>query len=148
MEIVLVQMASHVYERENCVVDMNTLNIVCPDRRKRYITYQNITLRYSTGIIFRDQSISFTSYSCKQIILKKLGTIASGFRVKNGEWKVYISMLTLSSKPQIWWFHVVVVQSTARICAKMRAHVQHDYFSSFNQWWYSQCFAALSLTSR
>ena len=40
------------------------------------------------------------------------------FQTKNRERKV---MFTLSSKPQIWWFHVVVVQRTAKICAKKRA---------------------------
>ena len=40
-------------------------------------------------------------------------------------------------KPQIWWFHVVVVvlQSTEIECVP---HVQNDSFSSFNQWHYRE----------
>ena len=46
-------------------------------------------------------------------------------------------MLTLSSKPKIWWFHVVVLSSAAEKCTEIRAaraaRKQHVYFSFFNQ---------------
>ena len=51
-------------------------------------------------------------------------------------------LCTLSSKPQIWWFYVVVMQNSAQLCAKMPAARAARSFSSFNQ---SHCFVALSL---
>ena len=38
------------------------------------------------------------------------------FQSKNIEWKICSCTLTLSVKPQIWLFHVVIEQSTASIC--------------------------------
>ena len=55
------------------------------------------------------------------------------FQSKNIEWKICICTVTLL-KPQIWWFHAVVVQNTAKNGCRM----------SFNQWY--SCFVALSLT--
>ena len=48
--------------------------------------------------------------------------------------------------PQISRFHVVVMQGTSKIFAKIRAaaQVQHDYLWSFNQWYH--CFVALMLS--
>ena len=43
------------------------------------------------------------------------------FQSKNREWNIHICKLALSPKPQIWWFHVVLVQSTTKICINMRA---------------------------
>ena len=51
--------------------------------------------------------------------------------------KIYHWKLALSSEPQIWKFHVVVW-----FAPKGVPHVQHDYFSSFNQ--SNQWFVALS----
>ena len=37
------------------------------------------------------------------------------------EWKILSCMVTLSSKPQIWWFHVGVMHRISKIFAKIRA---------------------------
>ena len=47
--------------------------------------------------------------------------------------KTYSCELALSSEPQNWKFHVVVWQTTSKIAPKSVLHLQHDYFSSFNQ---------------
>ena len=46
------------------------------------------------------------------------------------------------AKPQIWKFHVALWQTTSETAPKSVPHVQHDYFSSFNQ--SNHCFVALS----
>ena len=61
---------------------------------------------------------------------------------KGKEGKIYCC--DLSSKPQIWKFPVVVWQTSQNIAPKSVLHVQHDYFSSFNQ--SNHWFVALSLT--
>ena len=66
------------------------------------------------------------------------------FSCKGKEWKIYRCELPLSSEPQIWKFNVVVLQTTSKHCTKSVPHVQHDYFSSFNQ--SSHWFVSLSLT--
>ena len=66
------------------------------------------------------------------------------FSCKGKEGKIYCCELPLSSKPQIWKFQVVVLQTTSNIAPKSVPHVQHDHFSSFNQW--NHWFVALSLT--
>ena len=43
------------------------------------------------------------------------------FSCKGKEWKIYCCELALSSKPQIWKFHVVVWQTTSKHCTKNRA---------------------------
>ena len=43
------------------------------------------------------------------------------FHTKNREWEILCCMLTLSSKPKILSFHVVVTQTTPNIWAKIRA---------------------------
>ena len=48
-------------------------------------------------------------------------------------------MLPLSSKPQLWRFHVFVVQSTAKLCTKMC--IAHS--ADFNHW-KDHCVLALS----
>ena len=65
------------------------------------------------------------------------------FPCKGKEWKVYCCGLALSSEPQRWKFHVVIWQTTSNIAPKSVAHVQHDYFSSFNQ--SNRSFVPLSL---
>ena len=61
---------------------------------------------------------------------------------KNSEWKILSCVLTLSSEPQIWWFHVDVTQRTSKIFAKKSVlHVQHDYLRFNNQWYH--CFGGL-----
>ena len=52
---------------------------------------------------------------------------------KGKEWKVYCCELALSTEPQKWKFHVVIWQTTSKIAPKSVLHLQHDYFSSFNQ---------------
>ena len=42
-------------------------------------------------------------------------------------------LLKLSLKPQVWYFHVIVLKRTVQIALKSMPHVQHDYFSWFNQ---------------
>ena len=55
------------------------------------------------------------------------------FSCKGKKWKIYCCELALSSEPQIWKFHAVVWQTTSKFAPKSVPHVQHDYFSSFNQ---------------
>ena len=55
------------------------------------------------------------------------------FSYKGKEWKIYCCELALLSEPQVWKFHVVVWQTTLNIATKSVPHVQHDYFSPFNQ---------------
>ena len=43
------------------------------------------------------------------------------FSCKGKNWKIYCCELALSSKPQIWKFHVVVWQTTSKHCIKKRA---------------------------
>ena len=66
------------------------------------------------------------------------------FQSGNREWKILCCILTLSSKPQIWWFHVVVTPARGpqTYLLKSVLHVQHYYLCSFNQWYY--CFVAFS----
>ena len=66
------------------------------------------------------------------------------FSCKGKEWEIYCCELPLSSQPQIWKFHVVVWQIRQNIAPKGVLHVQHDNFSSFNQW--KHWFVAMSLT--
>lgn len=63
----------------------------------------------------------------------------------SGEWKGFISMLTLLSKPQISKFCIIVKQSTTKYDVLLECgppHVQHGYFTTFSQW---HCFVALLL---
>ena len=73
---------------------------------------QNITLQY------RKSFAIIPSRSCCTMWAKypknKLGS--SCFRTTEN---VHIGILTLLSKRQFWWLHIVVMQSTARICTKM-----------------------------
>ena len=50
---------------------------------------------------------------------------------ENREWKILCCVLPLSSKPQIWWFHVVLMQSTAWIRPKIRAARAARFFMLF-----------------
>ena len=43
------------------------------------------------------------------------------FSCKGKEWKIYCCELALMSEPQIWKFHVVVLQTTSKHCTKKRA---------------------------
>ena len=65
------------------------------------------------------------------------------FSSKGREWKIYCCELALSSEPQLWKFPVVG-RLHQKIAPKSVPHVQHDYFSSFNQ--LNHWFVALSLT--
>ena len=68
------------------------------------------------------------------------------FSCRGKDWKIYCCELVLSSEPQIWKSHVVVCQTTSKHCTAPKSvpHVQHDYFSSFNQ--SNHWFVALELT--
>ena len=57
------------------------------------------------------------------------------FSYKGKEWKIYCCELPLSSEPQIWNknFTSSFVRLRQNIAPKSVPHVQHDYFSSFNQ---------------
>ena len=67
------------------------------------------------------------------------------FSRKGREWKIYRCGLAVWSEPQIWKFHVVLWQTLSKIAPKSVPHVQHDYFSSFNQ--SNHWFVALPLPS-
>ena len=66
------------------------------------------------------------------------------FSCRGKERKIFCLWLALSSELQIWKFHVAFCRLRQQIATKSVRHVQHDYFSSFNQsnHWY----VALSLT--
>ena len=78
---------------------------------------QNITLQY------RKVFAISPSRSCRTMWAKypKHKLVRVRFQSKNREWNIHICKVVLSPKPQIWWFHVVLVQSTTKICVNMRA---------------------------
>ena len=55
------------------------------------------------------------------------------FSCKDKEWKIYCVGLALSLEARKLKFHVNVWQTTWKKCTKRVPHVQHDYFSTFNQ---------------
>ena len=65
------------------------------------------------------------------------------FSCEGRERKIYRCGRALSSEPQISNFLVVIWQTTSKIALKSVPHVQHDYFSLFNQ--SNHWFVALSL---
>lgn len=64
---------------------------------------------------------------------------------KYSEFKIYCWILALSSKLQMWSFHVVVIRVTPHNYSKVGATRVARLFSSFDQWNY--CFMALPLSS-
>ena len=65
---------------------------------------------------------------------------------KGKEWKIYCCGLVLSSEPQIYEdFMSSFGRLRQNVAPKSVPHVQHDYFSSFNQ--SNHWFVALSLPS-
>ena len=84
-----------------------------------------------------------TLYKIGEVHFRLLG--ANGFHAKAKNEKVYCCWLALSSETQKCKFHVFIWQTKSKIAPKSVPHVQHDYFSSFNQ--SNHSFVALSLLS-
>ena len=123
-----------------------------PDLNKQYIrelrSYdgnwnENVTLKLNFALsqVFCDYSISVTLYKIGGVHFRLLAT--NGFHVKSKDWKIYCGELVLSSEAQIWKFTSSFARLRRNISPKSVPHVQHDYFSSFNQ--SNHWFVALSL---
>ena len=91
-----------------------------------------------TEIVFCDYSTSITLDKIGQMSL--IGT--NGSHVRGKEWNTYCCGLALSSEPQIWKLHDIE-WLRHKIAPNSVRHLQHDYFSSFNQsnldLWRSRC---------
>ena len=97
-------------------------------RKVRRLRERKHQLNPALGYLFYDCSKLVTFYEMVEVSFHFIGTTAAGSRCLQNV---------------IRKFHLRVWQTTSKNCTKKRAHLQHDYFSSFNQsyhWsWLSRC---------
>ena len=111
-------------EADNCKLPTVRMIIVWSLSKDDGYGNKNVSPKYNLALsqVFRDYSVLFTLYNTGELSYTWMGT--NGFKVKteNDRFIVIYSvyMLTLSSKPKIWWFHVVVLWSTAKKCTEIR----------------------------